>query len=360
MKKDVIKQLIIWVICLIIFVVSLYIGGIQNGPFNENPSLAKDIAFVSIFASILIGALSFIFLMYKFVEFSVKDGEGKKKGGLKSVLIFLITAPIFPLYILVVLIKSFISRKPKIKDNRWLVLLLNIFIIAPVWFVTYTAGYYIATDEIFLGTRYQISTMNDMNSMAPSFPGKSIHKYYPYKNIFYKLNKPYQFKRGDVVSFSNEITKKSIALNSEPNYFFLKRIIGLPGDTIEIKGGGVFVNNKYFEEAYTLEPNSTFSLPGEYKWSKENKLEGLFLEECQKVTVPENSLFVLGDNRKNSDDSRIFGFVNFDDIRDYLPIEEQKITYYEGVNPLNHSEKWRDTTEDSANLQKSGLIKCKI
>lgn len=358
MKKDVIKQLIIWAICLVVFVVSIYIGGIQNGPFNENPSPIKNIAFASLFASILIGALSFIFLMYKFVDFSVNKGEEKKKNKIKSILIFLITAPIFPLYILVALIKSFISRKPKIKDIRWLVLLLNIFIIAPVWLVTYTAGYYVATDEIFLGTRYQISTMNDMNSMAPSFPGKSIHKYYPYKNIFYKLNKPYQFQRGDVVSFSNEITKKSIALNNKPNYFFLKRIIGLPGDIIEIKGGGVFVNNKFIEEPYTLEPNSTFALTGNYKWSKENNLKGLFLEECQKVTVPSHSLFVLGDNRKNSDDSRIFGFVNFDDIKDYLPLEEQKTTYYEGVNPINHSEKWRDSSNDYSTLQQSGKIKC--
>lgn len=350
MKREVKKQLIIWVVCLVVFLVSLYIGGIQNGPFNENPSPIKNIAFATLFGSILIGALSFLFLMYKFVEFSVSKGEEKKRNKVKSFLIFLFTAPIFPLYILIALVKSFFSKKPKLKDIRWLVLIIDGIIIAPVWFLAYVVGYNVATDEMFLGTRYQIATINEMNSMAPSFPGGSIHKYYPYKNIFYKLNKPYQFQRGDVISFSNEITKKAIELNNKQHYFFLKRVIGLPGDTIEIKGGGVFVNDKFIEEPYTLEPNSTFSLPGKYEWSKQNNLPGLFLQECQKVTVPEHKLFVLGDNRKNSDDSRIFGFVDFDDVRDYLPLEEQKITYYEGVTPLNHSEKWRDTTDDEKNL----------
>lgn len=358
MKKEIKKQLIIWVVCLIVFFVSLYVGGIQNGSFNENPSPIKNIAFATLFGSILIGALSFLSLMYKFVEFSVSKGEEKKKNKLKSFLIFLFTAPLFPLYTLIVLIKSFFSKKPKIKDIRWLVLLVNIIIIAPVWFLAYVVGYNVATDEIFLGTRYQISSMNSMNSMAPSFPANSIHKYYPYKNIFYKLNKPYQFGRGDVISFSNEITKKAIALNNRPNYFFLKRVIGIPGDTIEIKGGGVFVNGKYIEEPYTLEPNSTFSLTREYKWAKEKGLNGLFLEECQKITVPEHKLFVLGDNRKNSDDSRAIGFVDFDDINSYLPFEEQKTTYYEGINPLNHSEKWRNSSSDYSDLQQSGKIKC--
>ncbi len=142
-------------------------------------------------------------------------------------------------------------------------------------------------------------------------------------------------------------------------YSFLKRVVAISGDTVEIKGGGVFVNGVYLEEPYVEKPNSTFPLKKKYEWSKENNLDGLFLEECQKITVPDNSLFVLGDNRENSDDSRTIGFINIDDVGHYLPYKEQQETYYEGVNPLNHSDKWRNTKEDYANLEKSGLIKCK-
>lgn len=343
-----------------VFLISLYVGRIQNGPFNENLSSIKYIAFVSLFGSILIGTLSFLFLMYKFVELSISQREDKKQNKVKSFLIFLFIVPIFPLYLLIVLIKSFFYKKPKLKDVRWSVLLIDGIIIAPVWFLAYIVGYNVATDEIFLGTRYQITTLNDMNSMAPSFPGGSIHKYYPYKNIFYKLNKAYQFQRGDTVAFSNEITRSMITKLSRPNYFFFKRVIALPGDTIEIKGGGVFINDKYIEEPYTMEPNSTFSLPEQYQWSKDHGLEGLFLEECQKVTVPEHKLFVLGDNRKNSDDSRTIGFIDFDDVVQYLPFPEQQITYYEGVTPINHSDKWRDTSKDYENLIKLKKDLCPV
>ncbi len=158
MKKEIKKQLIIWAVCLVVFLISLYVGRIQNGPFNENLSSIKYIAFVSLFGSILIGTLSFLFLMYKFVELSISQREDKKQNKVKSFLIFLFIVPIFPLYLLIVLIKSFFYKKPKLKDVRWSVLLIDGIIIAPVWFLAYIVGYNVATDEIFLGTRYQITT----------------------------------------------------------------------------------------------------------------------------------------------------------------------------------------------------------
>jgi len=53
--------LMAWIICLVIFFFSLYVGGIQNGPFNENPSLIKSIALTSLLVSFVVGVLAFFY-----------------------------------------------------------------------------------------------------------------------------------------------------------------------------------------------------------------------------------------------------------------------------------------------------------
>jgi signal peptidase I len=78
-----------------------------------------------------------------------------------------------------------------------------------------------------------------------------------------------------------------------PNY--VKRVIGIPGDTVEIRGGAVWVNGKPLMEPYLEEPMD----PHERRAS---------------VTVPPDSYFVMGDNRANSWDSRFWGFVPRKDI----------------------------------------------
>jgi signal peptidase I len=73
---------------------------------------------------------------------------------------------------------------------------------------------------------------------------------------------------------------------------YIKRVIGLPGDEIRIAEGTVYVNNQPLYEPYIAQtPNYTGT------W-----------------TVPENQLFVLGDNRNNSSDSHLWGFVPYEDI----------------------------------------------
>jgi signal peptidase I len=73
----------------------------------------------------------------------------------------------------------------------------------------------------------------------------------------------------------------------------IKRVIGLPGDTIEIKGGAVLVNGVMLEEPY-LNQATLGNMPAQI--------------------VPEAHVFVLGDNRGSSNDSRYFGMVSYEDI----------------------------------------------
>lgn len=98
-------------------------------------------------------------------------------------------------------------------------------------------------------------------------------------------------KRGDVIVFR-------APRNEE--YDYIKRIIGLPGDLIQIDNGGVFINNKPVDEYY---------LPKDFITNT-----GAFVRIGQPVTVPNDQYFVLGDNRSHSSDSREWGFVPKENI----------------------------------------------
>lgn len=100
----------------------------------------------------------------------------------------------------------------------------------------------------------------------------------------------YRFKtpeRGDVLVFRYP---------QDPSRDFIKRVIAIPGDTVEIKDGRVFVNGQLLNETYILEKTR-----GSYPLS----------------TVPQGRIFVMGDNRNNSEDSRFkdVGFVPFELIK---------------------------------------------
>ena len=115
-------------------------------------------------------------------------------------------------------------------------------------------------------------------SMEPTL---QINDHLMIEKVSYHLQKP---ERGDIVVFN-----PTDALKQE-NYHqaFIKRIIGLPGDTVEVKGGHVYINGEVITEDYIKE------VP-KYNYGPQS--------------VPDDQYLVLGDNRNNSYDSHLWGFV---------------------------------------------------
>lgn len=106
------------------------------------------------------------------------------------------------------------------------------------------------------------------------------------EKVSYRFTNP---RRGDIIVFvpPNQLNQRSF------RDAFIKRVIGLPGEKIEVKDGKVFINDQPLQENYT-------EAPPDYQWGPE--------------VVPEDSFLVLGDNRNNSFDSHFWGFVPRENI----------------------------------------------
>jgi signal peptidase I len=109
-----------------------------------------------------------------------------------------------------------------------------------------------------------------------------------------------EIKRRDVIVFKYP---------EEPERDFIKRVIGLPGETVELREKKVYVNGKVLDEPYVhfLQPPS-----GESEFHEVTSFD--VRERYGPVTVPPDHYFVMGDNRDNSQDSRYWGFLP----RDYV------------------------------------------
>jgi signal peptidase I len=125
--------------------------------------------------------------------------------------------------------------------------------------------------------------------------------------LTYKFGEP---RRGDVIIFKYSDTQD-----------FIKRIIGIPRDTVMIKDGKVYINGNLLNEDSYLK-DTVYTSGGEY------------LAEGETLTLEENEYFVLGDNRPHSSDSRTFGPISKDRIKGkawivYLPLSEFRIVTHE-------------------------------
>lgn len=130
---------------------------------------------------------------------------------------------------------------------------------------------------VFLFRPFQVNG----NSMYPNFYDRE----YVLTNIIaLHFEDP---KIGDVIVFKSP---------TDPEKDFIKRVIGIPGDTILIREGDVYINGELLDEKAYLSPSIETN-------------PGAFIKENEEVVAKQDDFFVLGDNRSNSSDSREWGFV---------------------------------------------------
>ncbi|MBP0012405.1 MAG: signal peptidase I [Roseofilum sp. SID2] len=115
------------------------------------------------------------------------------------------------------------------------------------------------------------------------FPTLAVGDRLVIEKVSYHFHPP---ETGDIVVF--EPPPQLQAQGYRKDQAFIKRVIGQPGQTVEVSGGKVYLNDRPIQEDYIAEPP-------EYHWGPE--------------LVPEGRLFVMGDNRNDSNDSHIWKFL---------------------------------------------------
>lgn len=140
-----------------------------------------------------------------------------------------------------------------------------------------------STLSFLIISRYLVSSVEiDGVSMENTLHN---HKRYLVNRLVYKLRDP---NRGEMAVLRDHLDDS----------YVVKRIIGLPGELIEFKRGRVLINGTYLDEPYLV--------PGTETWPMKASLKA--------YQIPRDHYFVLGDNRANSTDSRIYGVLDRDSI----------------------------------------------
>lgn len=156
----------------------------------------------------------------------------------------------------------------------------------------------IAVVLVFLIRQFLFSPfIVDGPSMQPNFEtGERLIV----NKILYSIREP---KFGEVVVFDVP----------EQGRKFIKRVIGVSGDTIRLEGDDLYINDKKIDEPYIKEAIEAAHANGQL-YNGEGSNYNFPNSEVPEMTVPEGTIFALGDNRSDSTDSRFIGFVTDDEV----------------------------------------------
>jgi len=197
------------------------------------------------------------------------DAAPKKKGALRENIEAIIVAVILALFIRTFVVQAFKIPSGSMKD-------------------TLLIGDHILVNKFIYGVK------------APFF-----------KKTIIPINDP---KRGDIIVFE---------FPEDPSKDFIKRVIGLPGDVVEIRNKKLVVNGKTVKDSHSIH--------------KDPKIFPARLQPRDNlgpITVPEGKLFVMGDNRDFSYDSRFWGFV------DLLAVKGKAFIIYWSWDKENFGVRW--------------------
>jgi signal peptidase I (EC:3.4.21.89). Serine peptidase. MEROPS family S26A len=207
------------------------------------------------------------------------------------------------------------------KKGRWLTELIVIVIV-------------VLLIRTFVAQAYNIPS----GSMKPTL---LVGDFILVNKLVYRFSEP---QRGDIVVFKYPI---------DPNIDFIKRIVALPGEEVEVRNNQVFINGKPLPliEVGRGEENGVRKVIYEEVLPEGTKQKVQFYEDFPfskrdfgPVVVPPNHYFVMGDNRDNSEDSRYWGFVPRENIvgkafviyfsGDVPPLQTTDVSIFTGIKQL--------------------------
>ena len=150
-------------------------------------------------------------------------------------------------------------------------------------------------------------------SMSPYF---HTNDYLLVDKLSYRFHAP---ERGDVIVFRYP---------NDPSINYVKRVIGLPGETVTIKNGSVSIANTTTPNGFKL--NETYLPVGLQTQLLNGSSDGVFI-------IPSDDFFVLGDNRPNSSDSREWGWMPKSDLIGRVAVEALPLNQARLIRHINYA-----------------------